>query len=221
MPSTESKDCFYIRPNNNIMNKSTSGRSDGTKQEQHQQPPLPSCFLCYSVDMMDLFSKPSDLEYDDDVVAATRTNDRCTKNNYYFYSVTNHCLVESKDSDDYDDDDDLSVPSRPHNAEMGMEWTHDTSSVARKVCKLWRKRRRQEKEKTMLLLRQQQQHQQEAEPIVTVMSRSESSPVTIKSSVSLKMLHPINEPYDEVEDDLNKKNIAIIVGKGKKTRHHA
>jgi hypothetical protein len=200
------------------MNDSTADSSSGVKPQQYQQPL--SCLLCYSVEttMMDLFTVPSDLEHKVDVFANTTSAASCINNNNC-YSGTNHCLVESKEDDD--EDNDLFFPSPIPEATTDIEWSHDASSLARKVCKLWRRRRRQEKEKARRLLRQQQQ----AEPVVSVMplSSSSSPAKTITKTVSFKMIHPNNKPYDEVEDDLQhplkKKNNAIIVGKGKKTLH--
>jgi hypothetical protein len=214
------------------MSDTITCRSNNVKHQKQQYQQPPSCLLCYSVEMtmMDLFSMPADLDYEGIVAATTTRSDGCNKfndhdnNNNNFYSGTNFCLMECKQNDD----DDFSSSSSSLQASTDLEWPQDTSSVARKVCKMWRKRRRQEKEKTKHLLRQQQQQQQQAEPGVPVMPSSSSSwstsPTTITKTMSLKMLHPNTKPYDEMEDDfhrpLERTNNAAIVDEGQMTRHH-
>jgi hypothetical protein len=125
------------------MNDSTTDCSSGTKQRQYQQ--LPTCLLCYSVEMtmMDLFSPPTDLEYDDDddvVLSNCKTTSTPTdswnenNNTNKYYSALSYCLMESKENDDDDDDDDedrlsfpLSSPEAAIDMNMDMEssqWWH-------------------------------------------------------------------------------------------------
>jgi hypothetical protein len=123
--------------------------------------------------MMDLFS-PACIELEDGS-ASNRLGQRVT-------------LSESKDDDDeicYDgDDDDLSSSS----PEMTDTESSQDSSVARKVCRLWRKRRRQEKEKIMRL-------RQESGYFKDKPTTSSTTNKTISITI-----HRNNKPYDEVDE---------------------
>ncbi|KAG7367331.1 hypothetical protein IV203_030002 [Nitzschia inconspicua] len=181
------------------MNNSPSGRSTvvGHKQTQRRTP---SCLLCYSMEMtmMDLFS-PAELENDDGSVS--ENNNKKNRSRKKRYSL----FAESKDEDDSDDQDDDSSSSSDEATDSDTEeCTSQDLSVARKVCKLWRRRRRQEKEKTRQL---RQELGILVMPDTTTTTTTGTLPTmtttkykTTPKTVSVTMVHATNKPYDEAEE---------------------
>ncbi|KAG7353284.1 hypothetical protein IV203_009333 [Nitzschia inconspicua] len=207
------------------MNNSSSGRSSvvGHKQTQRRTP---SCLLCYSMEMtmMDLFS-PAELENDDGSVNENNNNKK-NRSREKRYSL----FAESKDEDDSDDQDDDSSSSSDEATDTDTEeCTSQDSSVARKVCKLWRRRRRQEKEKTRQL---RQELGILVMPDTTTTTTTVTPPTTTKyrttpKTVSVTMVHATNKPYDEAEEwhrlekQRNKAKISKMMWTGrKKSRTH-